>query len=329
VHAFFHAVSTFFGHLAAVSWTALAIAVACHCLRLLSRVPAWRNILRASYPGVAMPWRAIYGSYIAGVGINSIIPARAGDLLKLYLVKHRVPETNYPTLGATLLVETLFDMLVAGGILIWALVIGVLPSLQVTKIDLTQVDWSWPLRHPLAATLIGIVWFVTLVILIVWATRRARAFKERVRQGFAILRSKVTFLRQVVTWQALSWLFRGVSVFFFLRAFHVDATVYNVMLVLAVQSISTLLPITPGGAGTQQGFLVYVFSRAEPLLSRTAVLSFSVGMFVTVTVVQLVLGFAAILAMLGTLRWRQLVRPDGGAGSPRRPSAGSSSGTGP
>ena len=84
------------------------------------------------------------GAYLAGVGVNAIVPARGGDVLKLYLVRHRVEETTYTTLGATLIVETLFDTFVAGGVLVWALSIGVLPGLDVLP-HLPQVDWSWPL----------------------------------------------------------------------------------------------------------------------------------------------------------------------------------------
>src|SRR5438552_18558336 len=46
-------------------------------------------------------------AYIAGVGVNSVVPARGGDVVKLYLVRQRMDEANYPTLGATLAVETL------------------------------------------------------------------------------------------------------------------------------------------------------------------------------------------------------------------------------
>ena len=127
------------------------------------------------------------GAYLAGVGVNAIIPARGGDVLKLYLVHHRVEGTTYPTLGATLIVETLFDLVVAAGILAWALTIGVLPGLGVTPPPAAG-------RLELAAQPQARV-----------ADRRARLarrlarscsrsrsggssdFKERVRQGFAIL----------------------------------------------------------------------------------------------------------------------------------------------
>ena len=309
MHRIIDAGDTFFHHLADVRWLPLAIALGFHLARLLARTPAWRSIIRASYPELRVPRRTVLGAYLAGVGVNAIVPARGGDLLKLYLVKHRVEDTSYPTLGATLIVETLFDSVVAGGILIWALTIGVLPSLSVLP-HLPQVDWSWPLRHKQEAAIIGGVWLAVLILFIVIAIKRVRAFKERVRQGFAILGDRARFARQVLTWQAASWGFRFASVYFFLEAFRVPATLHNALLVLVVQSLSTLLPFTPGGVGTQQGLLFYVFDRAGTGIAGSLLLSFSVGMYIATTILNLVVGFAALFLMMRTLRWRRVVVPE-------------------
>jgi uncharacterized membrane protein YbhN (UPF0104 family) len=303
------AAGTFFHHLAEVHWLPLGIALGFHLLRLLSRAPAWRNIIRASYPEATIPRRSVVGAYLAGVGVNAIVPARGGDLLRLYLVRHKIGDTSYPTLGSTLIVETLFDTIVAGGILIWALMIGVLPGLDVLP-HLPQVDWSWPLRHKREAAIIGAVWLAVLILFVVIAIRRVRAFKERVRQGFAILGDRGRYVRQVVTWQAASWGFRLASVYFFLEAFRVPSTLHNALLVLVVQSLSTLFPFTPGGVGTQQGLLVYVFDRAGSGIAGSLLLSFSVGMYVATTILTVVLGFGALFLMLGTLRWRRVVVPE-------------------
>ena len=302
------AAGTFFHHLADVHWVPLAVALGFNLLRLLARVPAWRNIIRASYPDARIPRRTIGGAYLSGVGVNAIVPARAGDVLKLYLVHDRVQGTTYPTLGATLIVETLFDFIVAGGILVWALAIGVLPGLDVIP-HLPQVDWSWPLNHKREFLIIAAVWITVLAMFAVIGVRRAREFKQRVRQGFAIFSTRWAYLTQVVSWQALSWGFRFMSVYFFLKAFTVPATLHNTLLVLVVQSLSTLFPFTPGGVGTQQGFLLYVFRRAGTGISDTLLLSFSVGMYIAVTIENVIVGFIALFLMLGTLRWRRVV-PD-------------------
>ena len=125
---FFHAVRVFGDHLASVEWTYLGLALAFHFSRLVLRAVAWRTILRAAYPDRPVPFTSTFGAYVAGVGINSILPARSGDLVKLYLIKHRVPDSTYATLAPTLVVETLLDFVIGSCLIIWVLSIGVLPA---------------------------------------------------------------------------------------------------------------------------------------------------------------------------------------------------------
>jgi uncharacterized membrane protein YbhN (UPF0104 family) len=124
-----------------------------------------------------------------------------------------------------------------------------------------------------------------------------------VRLGFAILSDFGDYVRRVVSWQALSWIFRLTTIFFMLRAFHVPATIHNTLIVQIAQSLSTLLPIAPGGAGTEQGLLLYLL-RGDA--SRSALLSFSVGMHIAIVVLDVLLGVLAVLAITKTLRLRRL-----------------------
>jgi len=310
------ATQAFFHNLAEVHWVPLGIALGFQLSRLVVRAPAWRNIIRAAYPDVFVPRRTVLGAYLAGVGVNAIIPARGGDVLKLYLVHHRVEGTSYPTLASTLIVETLFDMVVAAGILAWALTIGVLPGLDVLP-HLPQVDWSYPLSHIRESLIVALVWLVVAALLLLIAFRRFQNFKERVRQGFAILGDFKRFVREVVSWQSLSWIFRLASIYFFLEAFRVPSSLHNALLVLAVQSLSTLLPLTPGGVGTQQGLLVYVYQRAGTGIAGSLLLSFSIGMYISTTILAAVVGFAALFAMLRTFRWRRHLEPQEESAYPR------------
>src|SRR6266542_5533934 len=109
MHAFFHGVGRFFDELAAIHWKFLAFAVLCQVLRMVAVSRAWFGILRASYPDKRMRWREIYGAYVAGVGVNAIIPARVGDLTKLYIAKRRIPDSTYTTLASTQVALTVFD----------------------------------------------------------------------------------------------------------------------------------------------------------------------------------------------------------------------------
>ena len=304
MHTFFHAVREFFDHLAAVNFGALAVACAFQIGRLLVRTRAWRNIIAAAYPDSRVRWRHVLGGYLGGVGLNAVTPARGGDVLKLFLVKRRVEGSTYPTLAATLVVETLFDAVIGVALLLWAVHLGVLPSFDRLP-DLPSIDWGWPLRHPRVAEIGALVLGIAIGVLLVVATRRLQAFWRRVAQGFAILRDPSAYVTGVVTWQALSWGCRLGAVYWMLRAFHLPASVHNALLVQIAQSLSTVLPITPGGAGTEQGLLLYLFRGKA---GRTEVLSFSVGMHITIVVVNVALGVLAVALMTRSLRLRRLER---------------------
>jgi uncharacterized membrane protein YbhN (UPF0104 family) len=302
VHVFFHDAGVFFRHLADVDFGALGIALLLQALRLVARTRAWRNIVAAAYPGTRVRWRSVLGSYLAGVGLNAISPARGGDLLKLYLLKHRVEGTTYPTLAATLVVETLFDAFIGIALLFWAASLGVLPSIHRLP-DLPNIDLRPAYQHPVVLEIGALVLGIAIGLSLVWATARVRRFWARVRQGFAILQDPEAYGRGVITWQLLSWGCRLATVYFMLRAFHLPATVHNALLVQIAQSLSTLLPITPGGAGTEQGLLLYLFRGKA---ARSSLLSFSVGMHIAIVALSVALGLLAVALMTRSLRLKRL-----------------------
>jgi uncharacterized membrane protein YbhN (UPF0104 family) len=304
VRAFLDGSKAFFEAIAAVGWAALGLAVVFHVLRLVLRVRGWQNILRAAYPASRISYWPVFGSYVAGVGVNAIVPARGGDVVKLYLAKHRIKDSTYPTLASTLVVETLFDFVVASALFLWAIQLGLLPGLPDLP-SLPAFDWSFVVEHPRLAALLGSVLVAGLLLLAAWASRQVVAFRAKLSLGFAALRDRRAYLTGVVSWQALSWVARIGSTFFFLRAFHVDATVETTVAVLVVQGLSTMLPFTPGGAGTQQAVLVFALGGAAV---RSTILAFSFGQQLVVTIVNAALGFGAIAVMMRTLRFRGRLR---------------------
>ena len=150
----FHAFTAFFDHLRAIAWTPVLFALACQLAKTAVRTRAWRKILAAAYPATHVRWRSVYGAYVAGAGVNAIIPVRGGDLLKLSLVKRRIEGATYATLGSSLLVETIVDAVLSTALLLWALQQHVLPGVQVLN-HLPSVDWFWLFRHPRAAAVVA------------------------------------------------------------------------------------------------------------------------------------------------------------------------------
>jgi uncharacterized membrane protein YbhN (UPF0104 family) len=140
-----------------------------------------------------------------------------------------------------------------------------------------------------------IVTGLTLAALVAFAflSRRVVAFWFNVRQGFTILSDWRRYLREVWLVQFGGWLLRCAAFWLLLDAFGIGGSVRNVMLVLGINAVAALVPLTPGGAGVQQALLVTVFGTAA------TVAAYSVGQQVAIAVVSIAVGFLALLTIFG------------------------------
>ena len=296
-----NAVEAFADSLASVSFGALFVATLFHFANLGLRTRAWTAILHAAYPTQRIQWRAVFGAYCAGVGVNGIVPARGGDAVKLLLVHTRIEGAMYPTLAASLLAETVFDMGIGLVLLLWAWQIGIADGLPGAGL----FEFSWVTGHPqVVFTVVVLVAGVVAAFLILHG-HRVRTFWDRVEQGLAIFRDRRRYLRQVASLQATGWVCRLLAAFFYLRAFHVDATLKNALLVLVVGSVATSLPLTPGGFGPKQALLVAVLGAAG---TRSEVLAFSVGMELAILLFNLALAAVCLSLMLRGMSIRDAIR---------------------
>jgi glycosyltransferase 2 family protein len=294
-------VNAFFEQLGSVSFGPLALAICCHLLKMACTSRAWRNVLAAAYPEERVPWISIYGAYLAGVGINAIIPARAGDAARIVLAHRAIQNSTYTTVVSSTLVLSLFDMLAASFFLAWAIGIGGLPGIDVLS-QLRSFDFAWILARPLLFDLIVAGVLVAVGVVGIWVAGHVANFKERVAQAFRVMSPPTRYLRKVAVWQAADWSLRLVTIWFLLAAFHIPQTLRNAGLAQVSQSVSTLFPITPAGVGTEQAFLLYALSGVA---SAAVLLAFSVGAKLTITVTNVVAGFTAIFLILRTVRFNQ------------------------
>ncbi|MDX6536380.1 MAG: hypothetical protein QOD37_721 [Gaiellales bacterium] len=303
ISAFADAARVFANHLADVRLGPLAIALGFHTLNLLLRTGAWYSILRAAYPGVKYRYRSCAGAYLAGVGVNAIAPARGGDLVKIFLTRTRLEGSTTPTILASLLVETLVDAVLGIVILAYALTQHVLPRVPELP-SLPAFEWSWAVANP---TITAIIAVMILLAAIITARRlhiAGKAFAARVRQGFTILRTPRRYFLLVAAPQLIGWGCRVGAALFFLEAFGIPGTLRNALLVMVVGSLTTLLPVTPGGVGTQQALIVVVLSGAA---TDSQLLSYSVGAQAAVMVANAALGGIALVLMLRTFSLRSAI----------------------
>jgi uncharacterized membrane protein YbhN (UPF0104 family) len=301
--SFFHAASSFFEHLSDIRWTPFAIALGFLLAMQLCRAWAWRNVLSAAYPGKPISFLQLSAAYLAGAGINAILPAHAGDATKVFLAKRQIPDSSYPAVTSSFLVQTVFDTTAGLLVFLYAISQGLLPDPPELP-HLPAFEISFWAEHPRTLLIVTGALLLALAIGVYCLGHHVRRFWARVRQGLVILTQPRRYLRQGAAWQAAGWLCRFLAFWFFLEAFGIGGSVGNVMLVMSVQAIANIVPFTPGGAGAQQALLVATLHGP----SRAAVLSFSVGTQIAMAAWSVVLGFAAILLVFRTTDWRGLIR---------------------
>ncbi len=258
----------------------ILVALLFHLGNLSCRALAWRNILAAAYPAVRIRLIDVGAAYAAGVAANAYLPARGGEALKIALVRLRIPGSNVAGVGASNGVVLLFDSVVGVSLLGTAWALGLVPALPHPSLEAVGAA---------AAVLVVAVGIIALV-------PRLRA---NLRQGAAILGTPGLYLRRVVPFQTGAWACRLGVAFAMLAAFGVPATLPVAGLVVVAGGMSTLVPATPGGAGTQQLFIVVALQQVA---SAASALSFSIGMQVGVTLVNTMLGLLALMIAFGTMR---------------------------
>jgi uncharacterized membrane protein YbhN (UPF0104 family) len=301
--AFFSRAAEFFRHLSEIDWTAFGIALLCLLAMQLARAWAWRNVLQAAYPGQRIPYLGVAAAYLAGAGVNAIVPAHAGDATKVFLVKRQIPESSYPAVTSSFLVQTVFDTSVGVLVLLYAISQGLLPPLpQIPKLPAFELSF-WAENPQLFFITLGVT-VLAIAIGIYYLAHHVRRFWARVRQGLVILTEPGRYMREVFAWQGVGWLCRFAAFWFFLEAFGIGGSIGSVMLVMSCQAIANVVPFTPGGAGAQQALLVATLHGP----TRTAVLSFSVGTQIAMAAWSVVLGFLAMLLVFRTTDWRGLIK---------------------
>jgi len=303
LESFFDAVGSFADSVASLRLGPLVLGLLAFLAYLTLRSRAFFHILRAAYPAERFAWRRIWGAYIAAYGFNGVVPARGGDVVKLFLTKTSVPNASYPAVGSSMVVENVFDLTMAIPVLAFAFSQGVFPKPP----DFSRIpafDLQFFATHPrftlfllTALALAGLVGFALL-------SARVAAFWARVRQGLTILRDRRRYLREVWAVQFAGWLLRCTAFWLLLEAFNVGGSVRNVLLVLGVNAVAAVVPFTPGGAGVQQALLVSVFAGTA---AGATVAAYSVGQQIAIAAFTLGVGFVALATIFRFRSFKQVL----------------------
>ena len=266
----------------------LVLGVVLHLANQVARGRGWCTLLRSA-GGEHVRRRDAVAAWVAGAGAGGLASARAGDAVRVMLLRRRLPRAGCPLLAGTLVAEGAGELAVGAALLAIAVGIGVGP------------EFGAP----------GPIWIVSAVVAfavvaaIVVRAPRLRAIAAGVGRGCAPLKQPAAYARGVLPWQIASRACRLGALGCFLAAFGLPATFAAVLLVTAAQSGGRLVPFAPASVGAGAALLAATF---EPVTGAAVSASQLAAFFVGTSVVLTIVGTGLTLAIsLLTVRWRGLV----------------------
>jgi glycosyltransferase 2 family protein len=270
------------------------VALAFQAANLVFRAAAWRNVLVAAYPNRRVSLLGVGAAYAAGVALNGFLPARGGEAAKIGLARLQVPGSSVVTITAAGSVVLAFDALVGGTLIIVAWATGALPQAPHAPASISHLT-----GRPFVVVAVAIALAGAAGLAAKRFARPLRRLVTNLRRGGAVLRTPRRYVQSVVSMQVGAWISRIGAAFFLLAAFGLPASLRLATLVVVLGGLSTLVPATPGGMGTQQLLLVYALHGT---IAAATALSFSIGMQVTVTVTNTLIGVIAAMVVFKTVR---------------------------
>lgn len=231
--------------------------VAVYMLGVWVRTWRWHYLLR---PLKRVSIRTMFPIVAIGYMGNNIYPARAGELLRAYVLRKR-EGISISASFATIIIERAFD-----GIVMLAFVFLNLPELA----SLTGESGFIGDIRSLAIVGAGVFLFAVLVFLLMaifpqqsinilnkivdrFMPERFRAsfrsLVERFHAGLASLRSPKDVLMVLVT-SVIIWLFETCKYWFVMHAFSFSVSFFTLMLMNGIVNLATTIPSAPGYIGT-------------------------------------------------------------------------------
>jgi glycosyltransferase 2 family protein len=273
----------------AIGWMVLGVIV--YLCSFLVRGLRWKVLLNEV--GVRPPLHETTGLLTVGYAANTLLPARAGDAVRVFLMAQRT-EAGASLMVSTLIAERLLDVIVLGSAFVVTSLIfaGGLPAgnraliavvlLGIAAIGLAVVAWAIRSDH-VPAGVRGILRDASL------AVRQLRGSRH---------------LAQVASLTALAWLFEGLVYLIAGKAAGIPLHLGNAIYILSTAAIFTMIPSGPGFAGTMDGaiaFTLHVLEEPKRLVG-TYIFTVRFMIFIPITVLGGLLlvtrygGFAALKA---------------------------------
>lgn len=249
------------GYLQTANYLWILPGIAVYFLGVAGRTWRWHYLLK---PLKEVSLRRLFPIVTIGYMGNNVYPARAGELLRAYVLRRNEQVSASASL-ATIIVEKMFD-----GLVMLLFVFVTLPTAPFLPADLRFI-----------VILGSLVFFSALVVFLFLAARptlaakvynplidhflpvrfrhAARGFLDRFMTGLAALRD-VRHIVMIFFTSIVIWLLETMKYWFVMHAFNFEVSFFALMLMNGIVNLATTLPAAPGYIGTFDGPGIAVLS---------------------------------------------------------------------
>jgi uncharacterized protein (TIRG00374 family) len=260
------------------SYAWLGAALALYAVATLLRGERWHRILETT--GVRTARGDCYALTTVGYMGNNVLPARAGELLKVVLLSTRCDATKRTLLGSVV-AERILD-LVALALIFMVVVYGALSSSVL------------PTDRPLIIAGGGVLLLVAAAI-VLWALRRHHVF-DRVRDWLRPLADAPRALlgkdgALLLAGTFVLWAFEAAVYLAVARAVDLDFSATGALYLVALTNFVAALPAAPGSIGTFDAAVAFGARRlgASGSMAVTSMLLLRFVLYIPITLVGLVI----------------------------------------
>jgi uncharacterized membrane protein YbhN (UPF0104 family) len=237
-----------------VVWRWIVLAVLINLLSVVARSVAWDLVVRQALPPPHPRFRSVFSAFCVGLLGNAALPARAGELARVAVLRRRLPHGSGTTavLLGTVFAHRLFDLFPVVALIVYTLFTAKIPHWAISAI----------------IVFLG-VGFAMLCFAVVTARRQhTRVLDEMgaVRRLLAMAQRGLWVLKRpraaagATVFQFMGWFLQLLAVYTVMRAFNFG-TMPAAALVLLLMNVATIFPLWPGNVGLMQAAI------ALPLVS--------------------------------------------------------------
>lgn len=262
------------------------------------RVVRWRVMLRAE-GGAPVSWGALWNAVAIGFMANNLLPARAGEFARAYVVKRQAP-VRFITALATIGVERLFDGILMLGLMAVAIAApsfpghGTAQGALVSRIatgaaflffGLLAVAWLVAVRP---APWLRLLDRLTQSLLPARIAAPVNHLAHGIVEGLGVLKSPRRFAA-VLGWSCVQWLVNAASFALCFRAFGLAVPVEGSLLLQGILGFGVAIPSSPGFAGVFEKatqFTLFLYS-VDSSRALAYALAYHATTFVPITLLGL------------------------------------------